>query len=359
MNHRKLNFIKCKCGRNISIRTLIRHLKVTTANRHSEEFKNRCIELINKSKKDRGAWKISDGENGLRDDFWCAKVLNDEIKIEELTFLSPRPVGRMTLESRKKMSKERMGRKNPSLKNKPIYSIEEIKKCSIVLFDQLLQDPEKFKKLEFYLKNEFPEYKYSFAGLFPYHGGKRGYNRSNSILAFLLDRSIDCIIEEKAKDRGIFISKGQIKSPNFNKIQNANRKGLKGYTSLAHRVLYNMVLSLDKKSKMEKQIDYGTTWKSYDIVSPSLNILFEMHGRIWHDLTKCKPKMENLVKKNVENDEIKKHLAKDSGYPLYIFWDDEVDKWESKLKDIYGKEPKSYEKALREEIIRKEKLRSV
>ena len=84
-----------------------------------------------------------------------------------------------------------------------------------------------------------------------------------------------------------------------------------------------------------------------------------MHGRVWHDLKGCKEKIIPLVTKNIANDKIKEKLAKDSGYELFIFWDDETDSWELKLEKIYGKRPKSYEQALCEEISKKRKRRSL
>ena len=358
MEQRKLRFIKCECGNNISARALARHLRAKRF-KHSEIFINKCIELIELNKKNIYAWKISEGVDALRDDYWCVKALNGELFLNELTFISPRKQGEGTPTSRKKISEERKGKGNPSLKNKSIYDFNKLKEFATVCFENLFGDPQKFSKLNVVLNKNFPDYKYSFAGMFPSHNGPRGHNRGNTILSFLINRSIEWIVSEKASDRGNFISKGQRNSPLFNKIQNAGRKGLGGRVTIPHRVLYNMVLSIDKDAKLEKQIDHGETWKSYDIFSPSKNILIEMHGRAWHDIKACKSNMVPLVIENVKNDEIKTKLAKDNGYEVFTFWDDECDTWEHKLENIYGKKPKRYEKALREEIDKKAKRRSI
>lgn len=358
MGQRKLRFIRCECGNDISARALARHLKSGRFS-HSKEFVNKCIFLIGLAKKERYAWKIVDGPDGLRDDYWCAKVLNGELSLDEITFMPPRKLGENRSFVLKRISEERKGKGNPSLVNKPIYDTETIKQFAQLAFEDLLGDPEKFKKLDLVLNINFPDYRYGFAGMFPEHKGPRGHNRKNLILSILIDRDIKWIVSEKAIDRGKFIGQGQRKSPNFNKIQNAGRRGLKSYISIPHRTLYNMVLSVDKNAKMEKQLDYEETWKSYDIISPTKNILIEMHGRVWHDLNKCKPNMVPLVAENIENDLVKEKLAKDNGYKLFIFWDDQTDTWESRLEDVYGKRPKSYKQALCEEIDKKGKRRSL
>jgi len=357
MKSRKLDFIKCECGKNVSLRALLRHLNSDIPN-HTDVFVAKCTKYIEWQRIDKFAWKISDGENGIGMSNWCALVLNNEIDIKELSFESPRPKGQNPPKKYKEMSENRKGKGNPSVKDKPIYDIIKMKSFAIEEFKKLETDYSKFKKLESILRNNFPDYGFSFVEMFNNNDSKRGHNRANSILSYLIDRPIEWIIKEKALDRGKLISIGQLKSPNLSKMQNAGKETLRkfGRTTLPHKVLFNMVLSLDENAIKEKQIDYEKTWKSYDIFSPSLNILIEMHGRLWHtDKHIEKPSLTNILTHNLKNDKIKEKLAKDLGYKLIVFWDDECYMWAKQLKDTYGKEPKSYEQALREEIDKKEK----
>jgi hypothetical protein len=360
MEHKRLDFIKCECGKEISLRALARHLR-SDRFVHSDKYKEYSIELIDIAKINKRAWLISEGTDAERDEHWCFKVLVCINKLEEFTFKSPRSTGQMTSRGAKKLSEERIGRENPSVKNNPAYDIEKIKEFALSVFNELecVEDPRKFKKLETKLDLKFPAYRYSFAGMFEFHGGQRGHNRRNFILSYLLERSVEWIISEKALDRGKFIKIGQQKSSKFKIIQNAGRKGLRGHVTIPHNTLLNMILSVDPEAIKEKQIDYESTWKSYDIFSPKLNTLIEMHGHVWHNLNKCKLKMVTLVEENVKNDKIKVLLAESNGYKLEIFWDDQTDKWEEQIEKLYGKRSKSYEQALREEINKKRERRSI
>ena len=90
----------------------------------------------------------------------------------------------------------------------------------------------------------------------------------------------------------------------------------------------------DPKAVLEKQVDYKETWKSYDIYSPQYDCFFEMHGHVWHDITKCKPNMASLVTSNMKNDKIKEELAKSLGKKLFVFWDDQTHLWKKQLKNV-------------------------
>lgn len=358
MKQKKLNFIKCECENQISIRSLARHLK-SRRFEHSKRYKDHCLNLIDLFRINKYAWLISEGLEAKLDESWCFKILDGIHKLEDFSFASPRPKGRMTPTGSKKLSTDRVGKGNPSLINKPVYDVATIKKIAIQTFKDLSADPAKFKKLDDFLDKQFPDYRYSFVEMRFKHGEQRGHNRRNLILSFLIDKSVEWIIKNKAIDRGKFISMGQLKSPNLIKMANAGRKALKSHVSLAHNVLFNMILSVDSKSVKEKQIDCGSTWKSYDIFSPKLNLLIEMHGHVWHDLNKCTSKLIPLVEKNIENDKIKISLAEKNGYNLEIFWDDQTDKWGEQIEKIYEKKSKSYEQALREETDKKRKCGSV
>lgn len=60
-----------------------------------------------------------------------------------------------------------------------------------------------------------------------------------------------------------------------------------------------------------------------------------MHGRVWHDVNKTRPKLLELVKKNTINDSYKEVLAKENGYRHLIFWDDEQETWLETVRKLY------------------------
>jgi hypothetical protein len=297
----------------------------------------------------RWAWEKSKGVNAISDRFWGFRVLSKECLIEDFAFESPRPKGVAPKPQYDKMSKNRLGDGNPAFKNIEIYDMEELKIFAQHEFQKLGNNERRFRLLENILREKFPDFRYNFYGKFRENDETRGHNSRNKILAFLLDKDIFWIVDAKAKDRGKLIKVGQDKSPKKHLILNAGKNVLKGHTSLPHKILYNMVKFLDPMAKIEKQIDYRDTWKSYDIYSPEKNILIEMHGHMWHDTNKCKKNLIPLVFKNVKNDEIKKELALLNSFRYEVFWDDQTDMWENKLEEIYGRKSKTYEEAFCEE----------
>lgn len=355
----RLKFLICECDREISIRALSRHLK---SNRflHSKTFIEKCISIIELAKKNRLAWKISEGVNATHNEYWCASVLMGESRLEDWTFDTPRACGQMSPISCKKISEERKGKNNPSVKDKPIYDISTLSHFAKQFYADNSDSPTKYRDLKKKMKEKFPFFGFSFIGLWEHKiTSIRGHSRDNLILSILLDKKVDDIIEEKALDRGKLIQKGQAKSNKFQKMKTAGRKALRGFVTIPHCTLYNMILSVDENAKKEYQVDYGETWKSYDIYSPKLNMVMEMHGHIWHDPTKCKPNMLPLVNKNVKNDKIKEKLAESLGLRFTVFWDDQTDKWEKQIEELYGRKPKKYAEAHSEEIDRKERRRSI
>jgi hypothetical protein len=348
---------KCECGKHISARTAKVHLRCSKTY-HSESFIKYCLDILEKSST-YSAWKKTEGEEALAIKNWGVKVLRKELSIDELVFERPRSLGIVRPSTLKRFSKDRTGINNPVSKKQPKYDTLKIKEFAKCNFITMQNNYSKFRELSDLLEKKFPKYQFNIIKdiEMPELGRFRGYNKKNYILSYLLDMPIKDIVYLKSKDRGFYIKKGQQKSPNLIKIKNANKKKLNknGFVSLHHRILYNMVLNLDPLAVMEKQIDYQDTWKSYDIYSPKINTLIEMHGHIWHSLEKCFKNIEEIVKKNVENDKIKKELANSMGIPVFVFWDNETHLWEQQLKDLYGKEGKKYEEAFREESAKKRK----
>jgi predicted oxidoreductase (fatty acid repression mutant protein) len=87
---------------------------------------------------------------------------------------------------------------------------------------------------------------------------------------------------------------------------------------------------------MEKKININGSWKSYDIWSPLLGAVIEMHGRVWHDPSHTKEGISHICSANTLNDEIKKKAAMASGFGYFVFWDDQESEWEMQLRGIYG-----------------------
>lgn len=359
MEHRKLNSFICECGLEISARALSRHLKSQTRI-HTKQFIQRCLSTIELAKVKRIAWTKSEGVHGKSDAFWIIKVLSGKCNLSDLSFESPRPIGQNTPEAYTKSSKNRVGLGNPSLKDKPIYPLTTLSSFCKNFYKDNKKNPSKYSDLLNKLTKTFPFYGFSLIGKWEHNIKKdRGHSRQNLYLSLLLDKPVEEIIQERANDRGILIQKGQKKSEKFVKMINAGKDKLKSFVSIPHLTLFNMIQSVDPKAIKEKHIDFQKTWKSYDIFSPKLNILIEMHGHVWHDWHKSKSNMYPLVHSNVINDVIKTCLAEQNGYKLVVFWDDDTDNWEKQIEALYGQKSKKYEQALSEEIDKKAKKTSI
>jgi hypothetical protein len=97
-----------------------------------------------------------------------------------------------------------------------------------------------------------------------------------------------------------------------------------------------MIQEFDPDASIEKRFTGPTKSFSYDVFSPRINALIEMHGRVWHDLNATPPKLAKMVEKNVENDRLKEALAKAMKLRYEVFWDDQQDSWSEKLEELYG-----------------------
>lgn len=62
--------------------------------------------------------------------------------------------------------------------------------------------------------------------------------------------------------------------------------------------------------------------KIFDIFIPSKNLLIEIDGVYWHG--RNKDRLNDVQKKNIENDQIKTRLAEKYGYTLIRVWEDEI-----------------------------------
>jgi hypothetical protein len=79
--------------------------------------------------------------------------------------------------------------------------------------------------------------------------------------------------------------------------------------------------------------------KSFDIYSPKIGALIEMHGDFWHKLGPKSQKMEPLIKSNIANDALKKAIAEAKGFKYIVFWQSEHPNWIQKIGELYGTVP--------------------
>lgn len=64
-----------------------------------------------------------------------------------------------------------------------------------------------------------------------------------------------------------------------------------------HMRLYDRIKAHDSSAVIEYAVNIDGTYKRYDIYSPKINALIEMHGRVFHDLTMTKSGLRNIVTK--------------------------------------------------------------
>lgn len=307
------------------------------------------------------AWLLKDGENALGDTKWLAKILNGQNKIEDFIFNTPRKPGAMRKASASKISKERLGLNNPSNKNKPSYDIVELKKIaqaewlSFVPTNKISRKINILKKLE----QNFPQWSFRLSGVKVVGEKIRGNNKLNSKLAYILDIEIKELISIFQKDRSLFIKEKykdlKFRAKMISFLKKDRHKKIIGFVSKKQRELFEMIKSIDSDAYLEHQETYGNSWKTYDIYSPVYNCFIEMHGRVWHDPSKTKPKLVQICKKNKQNDAIKRNLANTLGIGYCVFWDDEYKDWKNQIIRIFKKEPIDYEQAKSQANSRKKK----
>jgi hypothetical protein len=336
---------KCLCGHEITTNTWKIHLKHKHCSLNTES-KTFIMNILDIKTKNCSAWLKSEEANALCNTNWFVSVIQGQIKLEDWSFETPRKVGEVRPITAYNMSISRKGTNNPCSKTKPKYDIALVKKRAKELFEHMKGNKVTVASLHKTLEQEFPFYLYNCPQI-PYKPSRFGFNDRNAKWAFLLDISLEELVDSFHKQKGKFIIEGQRKSPNYSKILNAGQKALRfhGHISMPHKILYEMILSVDKEAIMEYHVSFGDTWRSYDVFSPRLKLYIEMHGRIWHAPSKLSGKMSKIVAKNIENDKLKKNLAINLCGKYIEFWDDQADTWSATIKKLYGVESISYGEA--------------
>jgi len=328
----KLSTVECECGIEISLRGMVRHLK-TKKNEHSEKYLDDTISLIKMGRIRRHGFLKKEGVDARLNAFWVMSVIKGETAVDDWSFSPPRPKGVMTMAARVKISKERSGNGNPALKNKPKYDIDEIKKEAKTIWGGVQKEDLRIRAFKRAMETRYPKFIWSFTEL-----TNKNKERYRQVIQWLLDISDNEWLKIIRSDRGKKIKEGQNNPVTQEKMLKAIKKAQSravNKISRPQRKLFEIVKKFDPEAVLEYHVDYEKTWKSFDIFSPKINAFFEMHGRCWHDANSCKKGIRHIAEKNIQNDLIKKELSDKLGMSLYIFWDDQTDSWEFKIKQIY------------------------
>jgi hypothetical protein len=336
-----LKTMKCECGKTLSFRALKRHLTENKKTYHSPKYVKDMLDFVMLNRKHRLAWLKSEGLDAIVNDHWGISVLSGETKLEDWTFDTPRPRGTVTPKTSQKMKVDRKGNGNPVNKTKPQYSLDELKLAAKEVWASVQEEDLRLNLFYKKMSEKLPFFAYSMSNMVPAKSflEKGSGGHKNNVISVLLDIPLEELTHMRAMDRGKRIKKGQ-DNPKTRKrlleVLKENRKNnVIGYVSDAQRKLHKLVQeTIDSQAVLEKQIDYEETWKAFDVYSPLYDCFFEMHGHVWHDDTKCKPNMIDLVRSNMKNDKIKEKLAKNLGKKLFVFWDDQMHLWKKQIRNI-------------------------
>lgn len=339
--------IDCECGKRITSNTWAAHLKSAKC-LVLPERKEFLIKILSLNTKHGYAWSLKLGLDATKDYKWFYSVIDGSSNLDDWTFSRPRKIGSIPPSILKRFSKERSGSNNPVTKaNAKNYNLEEMKEFAKLTFKSIQDRGGSFREIVSILESKYPMFKYQFADINVKNKKIRGFNKENFILSVLLDIEVNDIIKISHKMRGRSISKGQNASDKFKSSASKHAANLMSSlrVSKPQRILYNMIKSIDPKATLEKPIHHNGVHKAYDIHSPAINALIEMHGRVFHDPAKASGKLIQIAEANVKNDAIKKTIAESLNIQYIVFWDDECNTWQSSIKRLYKLEPISYVEA--------------
>ena len=331
--------IVCKCGANVTTNVLARHLASPGCSLASEQ-KEPLIHLMKIKEKNSVAWLISEGADSIADPFWYLSVWDERANISDWSFVSPRPKHMPTPSSIKRFSETRKGAQNPACRKKTFnFTKEDVQKEAKELFEYVRMNVNiSASYVEKGLSKKYPDWRFLFAD-FNYRATEmRGDNKVNQLVSCLLGISVEEYIQFKVTRRGFFIQKGQLASEHFLQIASkiGSQLSSRVRTSTAQLVLYEIIRRIDPSAILEFSVRIGNKWRVFDIYSPKINFFIEMHGCVFHDISKTKPKLIEMVLRNIENDRFKKEFADSQQINYVVFWDDETHLWEEKIKNIFN-----------------------
>ena len=298
----------------------------------------------------------------MGDTSWYVSIIRGTTLLSDWSFETPRPVGQNRPSICNKLSESRLGSSNPSLRGKEFsFGLDEISRYAKEIWKRIEEGSEPTSVLWSELELKFPNYSYFLVSLFD-----RKFSKWEKI-ELLLGITIENWKRVAIRNRGLKISEGQLNSDKFRKMASSTASNLlsKWRLTLPQLVLHQMIKSVDEAATLEKKIKMGDSFKSYDIFSPKVNALIEMHGRIWHessDKSRHSTKLDAIVTHNTKNDLKKKQNALELGYRYEVFWDDHPHLWSTKIKEIYGNTPISLEEAANkvgEELGRETRVRYI
>lgn len=339
MKSRKTRIV-CECGKYVTANTIHSHIKKCNA---PDSYKKLVTDVLClcKKYKNRRPYLIPCDANSTALSTWASKVLNKEILLESLFCGKVRQPCCPTPSAIKKMSQNRTGKGNPVVRayTKNIkYTLFSVKDRAKILVNSTNMT---LGQIARQLEAEYPKYRYLVGPSLAASPTikKRGYNKNNFIWSYLLDIAVEHVLEISRKRRGILISRGQKKSDKFVEFasRQASEMSSTWRVSKPHRRLFELVLRYDKNATMEHKIKHDSKMKSYDIFSPEINALIEMHGHIWHAHNSKNFRLKSIVERNINNDKIKRDIANLKGMRYIVFWDDQESSWPRQLERLYEK----------------------
>lgn len=318
--------VVCECGITYTSNTALSHINSPKC-AASLAYKTSVCAYSELSRTHRLAWDIRLGTEA-KSFCWVGPVLNGQIDFKHLVFKSPRPWGVCTPSTISKFSKDRRGNSNP-MSRINIYEEAFIKAKVLDVYRQYVATPDGWnmsiaKHIAEKLDSQYPLWQ---LGLIILDSAGRPKGKLPKIIAILRENCKD-FTSNFIKIRGRLISKGQKASPEC--IRKARDSAVKNGTRRTTKPqirLHKLIEKYDPAASLE----FPLANKLFDIFSPKFNLLAEMHGRIWHDLTACPVGLLKMVSSNTLNDMVKISIAIENKYNMLTFWDDQEDQWESQL----------------------------
>jgi hypothetical protein len=239
----------CRCGKNISNNTLLKHIN-SRGCVATEKEKEEIRKITKILKEHKYGWLKKDGENAIHDTNWWLSVYHNKTGLNDWTFISPRPDGMVTPISAAQYSIKRRGAGNPVVKKAPVYNTEELKAYCKEIFSGLGSLYQKLPQAILVVEKKFPKFRYRLGEVLP---KKKTHS---SLFAWAMGISVEKAQKIMIKNRGERISKGQKASPFC--IASASAQAAKlssGWRiSKAQEELYLMVKRIDSDSVMEKRM---------------------------------------------------------------------------------------------------------
>lgn len=314
------------CGSNFYSNILNNHLRFKCT--APEKDKKYWLNLFTSHSKRDWCWLIADGKEATRINNWRPLAFINQLDLADVTFTSPRAKGVMRPSQANKMGMDRKGRNNPASKAAPKYSYQKIEEVMTSALNNWFEDSELYRRQSDFLKSidiALPQWRHSCADL---DFGFKKRSQTHPHLHALISYFTKVPVEEYKKWITGIKSKRII----------AGVLGTYGryLISKPEQALFDRVKQYDPSATQQYEATLPNNWKcAYDIYSPLANCVIEMHGRTWHDPEKASKKLKEIARKHQARDKIKEQLAIDLGMQYLVFWDDEQDKWESKLNEYF------------------------